>query len=89
MPFNTLPSVSMGNQPTGMVTQNGNPWAGALSGGMQGGLAAYSMFGGGQGQAQPTNFGSGNPYNTGIYGGGGYSGNPYNVGQYGTTAYGM
>lgn len=62
-PFQTLPNVAMGNQATGLVSQQGNPWAGAIAGGMQGGLAAYSMFGG-QNQTQSP-FGSYSPYQTG------------------------
>lgn len=50
-PFDIIPNIAMGTQPTGLVNQQGNPWAGAIAGGMQGGLAAYSMFGGGQGQS--------------------------------------
>ena len=38
--------------PTGIVSQQGNPWAGAASGAAMGGLAAYNMFGGQQQQPQ-------------------------------------
>ena len=43
---NQLMGVHSSGGPTGIISQQGNPWAGALSGGLQGGLAAYSMFGG-------------------------------------------
>jgi hypothetical protein len=91
MPYNILPSAGLGAAQSGYITQSGNPWAGAASGALMGGLASYNMFGGGnqnQGFTIPP-YMSSNPYNTGAYGVGGYSGNPYQVGQFGTSAYGM
>ena len=66
MPYSMAPGLMTGSYPTGLVTQSGNPWAGAGAGAMMGGLAAYNMFGG---QQQPSGSGySSNPYNIGQYG---------------------
>jgi hypothetical protein len=72
---NQMQNMSAGT-PTGIVSQQGNPWAGAASGAAMGGLAAYNMFGGQQ--PQMPMYGSSNPYsvppNNGLYGSGVYGG---------------
>jgi hypothetical protein len=56
MPYNILPSAGLGAAQSGYITQSGNPWAGAASGAMMGGLASYNMFGGNQGFNQNQGF---------------------------------
>jgi len=83
-PFQQVGGLLTGSYPTGVYSQNQSPLAGAASGAMMGGLAAYNMFGN-QNQQQPTlnpyamaNQYAANPYDYGY--GGGYGG--YGMGGY-------
>lgn len=77
---NLLSSMAAG-QPTGIVSQQGNPWAGALSGAAFGGLTANSIFGN-------NNYGGGggnnfmNPYTPFQTGTPNYTGSPVDQWQY-------
>jgi hypothetical protein len=43
-PFGITPGMVTGNYPSGIVTQQGNPWAGAAAGGMQGAMMGANWF---------------------------------------------
>jgi len=78
-PFGILPGAASGSYPTGVITQNGNPWAGAM-GGAATGLMAYNMFGG-------NNQGTSAPYTPFQTGNANYTGRPVDQWQYSGGAY--